>query len=146
MFEIKEISALDTYAVRHPVLRHGKALESCHFEGDNLDNTKHFGYFEEGNLLGVISLFESKNRTFAEKNQFQIRGMAVLANQQKKGIGDKLMRYTEDFVKKQPHPFLWFNARENAVGFYKKLGYSVLGNPFDIGDIGMHYIMCKKLG
>lgn len=145
MFEIKKISALETYPVRQPVLRSGKPLESCHFEGDESENTHHFGYFEEGILLGVTSLFESKNRTFAARRQFQIRGMAVIANQQNKGIGQRLMQYTQDFVLQHKGTFLWFNARESAVGFYKKLGYVTLGNPFDIGDIGTHYIMCKKL-
>ena len=145
MSEIKKITALETYSIRQPVLRSGKPLESCHFEGDDLDTTHHFGYFEDAQLLGVISLFESKNRTFSERRQFQIRGMAVLANKQNNGIGEKLLRYVQDFVLQHKGTFLWFNARESAVGFYKKLGYVTLGNPFDIGDIGTHYIMCKKL-
>jgi GNAT superfamily N-acetyltransferase len=145
MIEIKKIGAIETYSLRQPVLRSGKPVDSCHFEGDNFETTCHFGYFEDVHLLGVISLFESKNLTFPEQNQFQIRGMAVLSNQQKKGIGKKLMRHTEDFVAQRKDPFIWFNARENAVGFYKKLGYVVLGNPFDIEDVGTHYIMCKRL-
>ena len=141
---IKEISALETYPVRHPVLRNGKALESCHFEGDEHETTKHFGYFENNELVAVASLFESAIRSFHERHQFQIRGMAVLASWQKKGIGEKLMLHIETELRSGKPIFLWFNARESAVGFYRKLGYETLGNPFDIGDIGTHYIMCKK--
>lgn len=144
LFEIREIGALETYAVRHPVLRDGKPIDSCHFEGDALDSTKHFGYFEDGYLTGVVSVFESGNSCFSEDHQFQIRGMAVLHNQQNKGIGIKLIRHIEAYLGKYANSFLWFNARENAVGFYKKLGYIVLGDAFEIADVGTHYIMYKN--
>jgi GNAT superfamily N-acetyltransferase len=141
---IREISALETYAVRQPVLRPGKPAESCLFEGDSSPSTKHFGFYDGEKLVGIVSLFESVVRSFQEKNQFQIRGMAVLASHQKKGIGEQLMQHIESELRKERPVFLWFNARESAVGFYRKLGYETVGNPFDIGDIGTHYIMCKK--
>ena len=37
MQNIKKISALETFPVRHPVLRAEKPIESCHFEGDDLE-------------------------------------------------------------------------------------------------------------
>ncbi|WP_431244106.1 hypothetical protein ACQ9BO_06855 [Flavobacterium sp. P21] len=87
---IKEISSKETYAVRQPVLRAGKPIESCIFEGDDLDTTHHFGLFEDKNLTGIISLFQQTNSIFAEKNQAQIRGMAVLETHQKKDL-EKLL-------------------------------------------------------
>jgi len=141
---IREISAFETYAVRQPVLRPGKPVESCYFEGDDSPATKHFGFFDGEQLVGIVSLFESSIRFFREKNQFQIRGMAVLASHQKKGIGEALMQHIENELQQEKNAFLWFNARESAVGFYRKIGYETLGDPFDIGDIGTHYVMCKK--
>ena len=61
MLTLKEITALDTYSVRHPVLREGKPLESCHFEGDNLQSTIHLGLYINCALIGVVSLFKNKN-------------------------------------------------------------------------------------
>ena len=95
MFEIKEISAFETIIVRHPVLRFGKPIENCRFEGDDLPTTKHFGLFFENQLSGVISVFKTKNILFLEENQFQIRGMAVLEQHQKKGFGEALLKYCE---------------------------------------------------
>lgn len=54
--------------------------------------------------------------------------MAVLDNFQKKGLDDKIVNYTE-----------------NAVGFYKKLGYEIIGNAISIHSVGAHYVMFKKL-
>lgn len=38
-----------------------------------------------------------------------------------------------------------FNARENAVKFYSNLGYQIIGDAYDIKDIGLHYRMFKNL-
>ena len=88
---IKEISAQETFIVRHPVLRKAKPLESCAFDGDNLETTHHFGLFENLNLTGIISLFLKTNPIFAENLQFQIRGMAIVESHQKKGFGEALV-------------------------------------------------------
>ena len=34
-FAIRQISGKETWSVRHPVLRKGRPLEDCHFEGDS---------------------------------------------------------------------------------------------------------------
>ena len=84
---IKEIPSKETYIVRQPVLRKGKPIESCIFEGDDLKDTYHFGLYNSGELIGIISLFTKINSIFAEKNQAQIRGMAVLESHQKRDLG-----------------------------------------------------------
>ena len=142
---IKEISSLDTFKVRHPVLRAGKPLDSCFFEGDDIDTTKHFGIFEFENLIGVISMFRNNHAYFDNTNSFQIRGMAVLEKFQKQGLGEKLLRHCENYIANQKSSLIWFNARINAVGFYEKLEYKIIEDAFEIEDVGTHYIMYKKL-
>jgi len=142
---IKQISALDTFPVRHPVLRDGKPVESCHFDGDNLQSTIHFGLFESDKLRAVISLFEKKNSRFETDKQFQIRGMAVLQQHQKKGFGEILILNAEHYCVQEGSNLIWFNARQTAVGFYQKMGYAVIGMPFQIEDVGEHVVMYKKL-
>ena len=141
---IKEITITEAFSVRHPVLRPGKSIESCHFEGDDLDSTIHFGFFEAENLSGIISVFKNNHAFFAQ-NQFQIRGMAVLKAHQKKGIGAKLVRFAEQYIQKQNGILIWFNARIIAVGFYEKLGYQIIGDSFEIPEIGTHYVMFKNI-
>lgn len=145
MKNIREIAATETFSVRHPVLRQGKPIESCRFDGDDLETTHHFGIFHENGLVGVISIFEAKSKFFIEEKQFQIRGMAVLEHHQKKGFGEALVKHAEKFIQKQNGDLIWFNARILAVGFYQKLGYQIIGDPFDIGDIGQHYVLFKRV-
>ena len=145
MFEIKEISAFETIIVRHPVLRFGKPIESCQFEGDDLPTTSHFGLFYEDQLSAVISVFEEKSILFFEENQFQIRGMAVLEQHQKKGFGEALLKYCENQIRNNRVEIIWFNARQTAIGFYEKSQYQKIGDGFEIADIGIHYVLFKKL-
>jgi ribosomal protein S18 acetylase RimI-like enzyme len=146
MKKIQEITALDTFSVRHPILRDGKPIEDCHFKGDNLPSTKHFGLFIDEKLIGVISVFKNKSVIFNFENQYQIRGMAVLTEFQKKGFGQELVVHCEAFIKEEKGELIWFNARENAVDFYKKLNYKIVGTIFDIPSVGLHYTMKKEIG
>lgn len=142
---IKEITALETFSVRQPVLRPGKPIETCHFDGDNLPTTKHFGVFEDEILAGVITVLENNSILFDKKKQFQIRGMAVLDSFQKKGLGKDLVIAVEKYVENQKGELIWFNARMIAVEFYKKMGYKTIGEIFEINDVGPHYVMFKDI-
>lgn len=142
---IKKITAPETYSVRLPVLRKGKPVESCHFDGDNSATTIHFGLYLNQELVGIVSLFKKTNPLFSEKNQFQIRGMAVLENHRKKDFGKALLIHCEEECKNQDGDLIWFNARTEAVEFYKKMGYHKNGTPFEIPDVGEHVIMLKKI-
>lgn len=146
MKEIKKISSRDTFLVRHPILREGKPIESCQFDGDDLETTTHFGLFIDKNIIGVLSVFKNNNVIFNSENQFQIRGMAILKDFQRKGFGDELIKHAEKYIKSQFGKLIWFNARESAVPFYEKLGYIKIGEPFYIADIGIHYNMKKEIG
>ena len=146
MIEIVEIAYQDTFSVRHPVLREGKPIESCFFDGDDLKTTVHFGLFVDKKIVGVVSVYKNKNVNFKAVNPLQIRGMAVLNEFQKKGFGELLMLHCEKYILNQKGDYIWLNARELAVGFYKKLDYTVIGNSFLIIDVGLHFLMYKKIG
>ena len=142
---IKKISSQETFPVRHPVLRAGRPLKDCVFEGDNLKTTIHFGLFENKQLLGVASFFKKNHFFFKETTQFQLRGMAILKDFQGKGLGQILLEFGENELKKQNIHYIWCNARIIAVPFYEKQGYQKKGVPFDIKGIGDHYVMFKKI-
>ena len=144
MHSIQKITATETYPVRHIVLRAGKPIESCQFDGDELVSTHHFGYYLNNQIIGVISLFEIKNEQFVAQKPFQIRGMAVLPTFQKQGIGEALVSEAEKFITTQKADLIWFNARTTAVGFYQKMGYEIVGSEFEINEVGPHFLMFKK--
>ena len=144
-FEIKEITAKETYSVRHPVLRTGQPLATCAFEGDDLKTTIHLGIFQANKLVGVATLLKHNNPNFKPPFQYQLRGMAILKSHQKKGLGNQLLAYAENLLVSKQIGFIWCNAREIATNFYKNNGFIISGEPFDIPKIGTHFTMCKTL-
>ena len=142
---IKKISATETYLVRQQVLRPGRPLEECFFEGDLEPETFHLGYFSEGDLAGIATFVARKNVLFEAPFQYQLRGMAVLPQFRKMKIGEKLLIKGEEILKNMEQEILlWFNAREVALDFYKKYGYHTIGAPFMIPNVCMHIVMFKN--
>lgn len=144
-FNIKQIPSEETYIVRHPILRAGHPIESCIFDGDNLQTTFHFGVFSKEKLLGVCSFFKKNNPLFSENSQYQLRGMAIVESYQKQGLGQLLLKHAENILKTKHADLVWCNARETATRFYIKNGYEIIGEPFNIEAVGIHYVMLKLL-
>ena len=125
-------------------MRQGKPIESCFFEGDDDATTVHFGLFDPQECIGVASIFKNNNSFFNNAVQYQLRGMAVIEAFQRKGLGEQLVKYTENYIQLKEATLLWFNARQTAVAFYEKLGFEKKGEAFDIPDVGTHYLMVKE--
>lgn len=143
---IREIPADAVYSVRQPVLRPGRPLSECIFEGDTFEKTLHLGLSLDENLIGVASFMQNSNPLFNEANQYQLRGMAVLSDYKGKGFGASLLIEGEKRLKNLGNnPFLWFNARDHAIGFYEKFGYKSIGEKFDVPGVCQHIVMFKPL-
>lgn len=90
---------------------------------------------------------KKQNPMFFQPFQYQLRGMAVLPDFKGKGIGAALLKAGEmELQKLDTSPFLWFNARNYAVGFYEKFGYQSIGTEFDVPGVCPHIVMFQQLG
>jgi ribosomal protein S18 acetylase RimI-like enzyme len=94
--------------------------------------------FEDERILGCCMLVEELPGTV------RLRQMAVLNDLQGKGIGRALMNFAENLARDRGYKTLRMHARVNAVGFYEKVGYKVLGEQFVEVTIP-HYVMEKML-
>jgi len=142
--QISEITAAETYTVRHPVLREGRPVASCAMPGDDAEDTLHLGLFDTEKLIGVVSLMHNSKPQFTG-SQYQLRGMAVLAEYQGKKLGNLLVDKAEKRLKNQGVELLWCNARIKALNFYLRKGFTVEGEAFEIEGVGTHYLLYKKL-
>lgn len=142
---IKRIKALETYPIRHSELRKGRPIESCAFEGDHLQSTLHLGAYFKDTLIGIASFMQQASPVILGENDRQLRGMAILTPYQQKGYGAALLEKGVQILKNKGCPLVWMNAREKAVTFYEKLGYTAFGNAFNIPEIGIHYVLYKKI-
>jgi ribosomal protein S18 acetylase RimI-like enzyme len=143
MVQIKYIIPEETYQIRKKILRKNMNLP-VEFHGDFDKETFHLGLFEDNKLVSIASFVKAIKENF-KGSQFQLRGMATLAEYQGNGFGKLLILEAEKILKEKNILILWCNARVSAVHFYYKQGFQSIGQEFDIPQIGGHYVMFKKL-
>jgi predicted GNAT family N-acyltransferase len=141
--EIKEVTIEDILPLRQEVLRNGKPLEECFFDGDSSINTIHLALFINKKIIGAATLLNDSHKNFTFESQIRLRGMAIKPNVQKIGLGKRLLHHIEKESKKKAPVLLWFNARTTAVDFYKKEGFLVEGKEFNMNGVGPHFLMYK---
>ncbi len=124
--------------LREEVLRKPLGL---HFSDEELQkekNNMHMGAYEDERMLGCCMLVEEDPETV------RLRQMAVVNDVQGKGIGRALMQFAENLARDRGYKKITMHARQNAVGFYEKLGYKKRGEEFEEVTIP-HYVMEKEL-
>lgn len=98
----------------------------------------HIAAFDNKQLIGILLLKPIDNITF------QMRQVAIDNNYQGKGIGKQLVIFAENFAVQKHISKIILHARQNAVNFYLKLGYNIIGDEFIEVTIP-HYYMEKIL-
>ncbi len=132
-FEIRQISATQTWPLRHLVLWPNQPLAYVQLRNDH--EGKHYGLFVEQQLVSIISLF-------TDSYSVQFRKFATLTNFQGKGYGGALFEYVIEMVKKEGFGKVWCNARIDKTGFYRKFGMVETKAHFCKGEID--YIIMEK--
>ncbi len=101
---------------------------------------QHFAVWIDGKAVAVARMDRTdKNGTV------QVRFVAVDNSYQGKGFGKILMQAVERAAKGQGNGKLILHARENALPFYKVLGYSIVEKSYLLFDEIQHYLMEKEL-
>jgi predicted N-acetyltransferase YhbS len=111
-------------ALRDEVLR--RPLGLVFTEGD-LNREAYdlmIGAYEDDQLIGCCIL------TPADVQTVQLRQMAVKPEQQSKGLGRRIVAFSEELARSRGYRRLILHARDGAVPFYEKCGYEVVGEAF----------------
>lgn len=121
MSEVIKIKAQDTWPLRHKVMWPDRTLDYVQLPED--DNGIHFGIFNEGALVSVISIFisgkEAQFRKLATDPEFQGRGLASL-----------LLNHIIEYAKRSGIERIWCNARSDKAEFYTKFGLEITDHTF----------------
>ncbi|MFL2666147.1 MAG: GNAT family N-acetyltransferase [Flavobacteriaceae bacterium] len=142
---LKKVDSNDLLPIRSKILRNNANYDYCKYKGDNLDSSFHIGAYINNKIVGGVSVIKKKSNYKNLTNSYQLRGMCVLENFQKKGIGEKILKEAEKHCKILKIKNIWMNARVKAANFYLKLNYIDLGFRYEIKGIGLHYFLYKKL-
>ncbi len=129
------------FSIRYNTLRSewSQPAGSEHLADD--DTAFHaLAYDESGVAVGVCRLH------FNTAKEGQIRMMGVVQGIRTKGVGKALMLYFEDFARQKDANKMVLDARESAVRFYEKLGYTkVEGKTHVLWGLIPHFWMEKAL-
>jgi predicted GNAT family N-acyltransferase len=93
----------------------------------------------ENNIIGVARM------QFNSAIEAQIRYMAVAEKHERKGIGGAMIKAMESHAVASNHSTIMLDAREPAVGFYEKLGYTVTQKSYLLFEEIQHFRMVKNL-
>lgn len=111
--EIREITAAETWDIRHNVMWPDQPFEFVQLEEDN--SGFHFGVFTNNKLVSIVSCF-------IIEEEMQFRKLATLEEYQGKGSASHLLKYILQFAKEKNIKKVWCNARSNKKSFYEKFG------------------------
>lgn len=123
---IRPIRLEDTYALRHQVLWPDKPLAYVRIEDD--DAGHHFGAFQQGELVAVISLF-------VQDQTARFRKFATRPDWQGQGLGSALLRHVFGEARQLGATHIWCDARQDSAGFYARFGLRPEGETFYKGPI-----------
>ncbi len=123
----KLISHDATRAIRQAVLWPEKTLEQVTVPGD--ESALHIGVFVNEQHVGVVSLF------FFNAEGAQFRKLALLPKFQKSGAGTALLAACTLIASQRGAKKLWCNARQDALGFYTKLGFKIDPEVFAVSGL-----------
>ena len=143
--EVININAEKIRPLRHAELRQGKDFSSTSYIRDNDHETFHLASIINDQIIVCATFYPELTDKKHSKNAYRLRGMATHSNFRRKGYGAELMNKSFKILKQKKCDLLWCNARLVAVNFYKSLGFNIIGDLFDIKEIGPHYYMYKEI-
>ncbi|MBK8682097.1 MAG: GNAT family N-acetyltransferase [Bacteroidetes bacterium] len=124
--------------LRYDVLR--KPL-NLHFTQEQLKqdvNNIHLGYFIHSKLVACVMLLPEQD------GKMRMKQVAVQMDLQNSGIGKKIIQASEKYSIQNGCTYMYCHARDVAIPFYLKSGYSIKGEEFyEVGIL--HRYMEKKL-
>lgn len=125
-YVVVELSTVETYPLRLSVLRSDTASKVVTFAEDDWPGAVHLGV-HDGN--GIVAVSTWVPRSYGDEPAVQLRGMATAAHLQGQGVGGILVEAGCDRAATFA-PVVWARARDAALGFYLRHGFTIDGEGF----------------
>ena len=139
---IRAVPTDEIRPLRHRILRPTQTYEDTLYPGDDLPETVHFGAFDGDRLVGIASLYR-EDRPGGPAPGWRLRGMATEPDVRGQGYGAAMLAAAVDHAAAAGGREVWCNARMVAVDFYRRAGFEVVSEEFDIPGIGGHVVMAR---
>jgi phosphoribosylformimino-5-aminoimidazole carboxamide ribotide isomerase len=136
---VVELTAEQTHALRRAVLRRADPEASVVFECDHDPATFHLGVVDDGVVIATSTWVPAPPSA-------QLRGMAVEPSRQGEGLATGLLEAAYERLRALGVEQLWAHARDTALSFYTRAGFTVVGEGFVTPDTGLaHHLVTLSL-
>jgi N-acetylglutamate synthase-like GNAT family acetyltransferase len=140
--QIERVDVEEIVDLRYDVLRAGLPRDAAYFPGDRDATTVHLAVRNDGKIIACATVLVNQ---WEGERACQLRGMAVDPAWQGKSIGRKLLDEVHRTGINSGVRILWANARVPAAEFYRKNGWEIVSEQFEIPTAGPHYKMVRRL-
>lgn len=127
-----------TRELRFRVLREPLGFSRADVRVEAEDTSMHLAGLEDGHVVACVML----TPTAPNPTRGKLRQMAVDPSHQGTGLGRALVRHLEQALSAAGFDEIELHAREHAVGFYEKLGYTAEGDAFI--EVGVRHFLMRK--
>jgi predicted N-acetyltransferase YhbS len=131
MFEIRELAAEETHALRRAVSADGRTdLPTMHYELDDAGDSWHLGAVDPAGRVVAISSFYRETCPVRPDvpGAVLLQFMAVEPSVQHQGLGSAVLTEALRRLRSSGVRLLWASARDNAVPFYERFGFAAVEN------------------
>ena len=141
---VVEVDARQTYDLRRRVLRESRPTSNVSFPEDHVPGAVHLAVTgDDGALLAVASFSPQPTPHRPDVRAARLRGLAVEPRFQQTGVGRLLLDTAGERLREQGFQVVWANGRDSVLGFYRRLGWRVLGDGFALGGIPHHVVLLE---
>ena len=133
-------------ALRIRVLRQGTPTTHANYSEDDYPDVVHFGIKQAGDVIATSTWFLEECPEAPGLVAMQLKGMAVDTSLQTGGFGAQLISAGVALATERNAEIVWARARDSALGFYEKCGFSIAGDGFIDESTDMpHHIVVRTL-
>ena len=143
MFEIRQIeygseAYMDFVLLRYKMLRAPLGLEFKEADLKPEKNEVLLGGYVKEKIISTLIL------RIVDGDTIKLRQMCVDSDYQNGGFGTAMLKKAEEICKQYSYSSIELHARANAVNFYSKYAYRIVGDEFM--EVGIpHFKMTKRL-
>lgn len=126
----------DALKIRHQVFVEEQKVP-IEIEIDRLENeTTHLVLYENNKAVATARIYHLAD------GAYKLQRVAVLKDYRKLGLGARLISEIEKKIQKLDGSKMVLGSQNNAIPFYQKLGFEIIGNEFF--DAGIPHHMMEK--
>jgi GNAT superfamily N-acetyltransferase len=138
VLEVRRVTAADTADLRRRVLRGGRPVA---LPGDDDPTAVHVGAYDGAELVGTGNVRREPAPWAPDVPAWRLRGMATEPDRRGAGVGARVLEALVVHCRENGGGELWCNARTSARSFYRRAGFTEVGEEWVDPEIGPHVRM-----